>query len=110
MVTQPVSTTQLTATTSDPDGDTVTHWWQVVRMPAGAKAVIVRPGARETYVHGLSLPGEYVFRLTAIDRTKSVSKELIVTVAPKSTAIRPTVRKLEQSLPAKSVSDLDVMH
>jgi len=79
-LTPPAATTNLSATTSDPDGDVISHWWSVKRAPAGAKPVFAREGSRTTRVSGLTAEGEYVFRLTVVDRTKFIEKGITVTV------------------------------
>ena len=60
-------TTQLSATTSDADGDTVTHWWTVKTAPAGAKPVFDTHGHAATNVSGLTVAGTYTFTVSAID-------------------------------------------
>jgi len=78
----PASTAILSAQTVDPDGDVVTHWWSVKASPYGAKPIIEKPGSPVTVVKGLSVPGKYVFTLTAIDRTKVVRQDVSVIVQP----------------------------
>jgi len=80
LVTRRTGATRLTAETADPDGDVVTHWWSADRWPGGAPPKIERPGAPNTRVTGLSRAGEYVFTLTAVDRTEAVRTRVIVTV------------------------------
>ncbi len=70
----------LAARTHDPDGDTVTHWWWVKRAPNGARPVFSNAGAATTGVADLTVPGSYVFVISAIDRTKHVTREVRVTV------------------------------
>ena len=70
----------LAARTHDPDGDTVTHWWWVKRAPNGATPVFSNAGAATTGVADLTVPGSYVFVISAIDRTKHVTREVRVTV------------------------------
>jgi len=70
----------LSAKTSDPDGDTVTHWWWVKRAPKGATPRFTMQGAATTEVAGLTIPGQYVFVLSAIDRTKHTTREVRMTV------------------------------
>jgi len=82
----PASRTSLTARTSDPDGDVISHWWSVRRSPAGARPVLARPGARDTTVTGLTVPGTYLFRLTVVDRTRFAAKDVLVTVGAKRPA------------------------
>jgi len=83
VLTPPESTTFLSAATSDPDGDVISHWWRVKTSPAGAKVVLARPGGRDTRVSGLTVAGTYMFELTAVDRTKFATKDVVVTVAGK---------------------------
>ena len=64
----PETKATLSAKTSDPDGDVITHWWTVQRAPAGAKPVFEKQGAAATAVSGLTVEGTYVFTLAAIDR------------------------------------------
>jgi len=77
----PVSEVELSARTSDPDGDAVSHWWRVKSAPAGARPVFSKQGGRDTKVSGLRTEGAYVFELTAVDRSKATSKQVSVTVS-----------------------------
>ena len=72
--------TVLSAKTGDPDNDTVTHWWWVKRAPKGARPVFTKQGAATTEVAGLTVPGQYVFVISAIDRTKHTSHEVRLSV------------------------------
>ncbi len=69
MVTLPADTSALSGITSDPDGDTITHWWIVQSVPSGANPIFSAQGERLTTVSNLTSPGTYVFTLRAIDRT-----------------------------------------
>lgn len=82
-LTPPTATTALSATTRDPDGDTISHWWRVTARPAGASPVFAKQGGRDTEVRGLSIPGIYTFTLTVVDRTKFAQKNATVVVHPK---------------------------
>jgi len=79
--TPPEGTPFLSATTGDPDGDTISHWWRMKKGPAGANIAFAKQGSRDTKVEGLSLEGTYVFELTVVDRTQFVTEEVAVTVA-----------------------------
>jgi len=79
-LTPPESKTVLSAKTSDPDGDVITHWWSVQRAPAGAKPVFEKPGSPSTAVSGLDAEGTYVFTLTAIDRAAPTRANVTVIV------------------------------
>jgi hypothetical protein len=76
--------TLLSATTRDPDGDSVSHWWRVKSCPSGAKPVFEVQCARDTKVRGLNVEGVYVFELTVVDRTKVATRQVAVTVAAKA--------------------------
>jgi hypothetical protein len=76
----PASSTTLSATTSDPDGDVMSHWWSVKSAPAGAHPVFSHQGAPNTNVSDLSVAGTYTFTLTVVDRSKSTSRDVTVTV------------------------------
>ena len=73
-------TIELTAATSDPDGDTITHWWSVKTAPAGAKVVFAKAGSPNTTVSGLTIEGTYVFTLSVIDRNHVVNRDVTVTI------------------------------
>lgn len=79
-LTLPTSRTTLSATTSDPDGDVISHWWSVKSAPAGAKPVFRRQGAPNTNVSDLSVAGTYTFTLTVVDRAGYTSRDVTVTV------------------------------
>jgi O-glycosyl hydrolase len=76
----PDDSTSLSATTSDPDADMITHWWSVKSVPSGANAVFTQQGSPNTNVSGLTSVGTYVFTLTVVDRTKYTSSDVSVTV------------------------------
>lgn len=85
----PASAATLTAATSDPDGDVVTHWWSVRRAPAGARVAFTKQGGPVTRVTGVTVPGYYAFRLTAVDRTKVATKDVTLAARPESGAADP---------------------
>ncbi len=76
----PQSTATLSAKTDDPDGDVITHWWEVKSAPAGANVRFERQGAATTKVFGLTAQGTYTFTLTVVDRTKFVRKDVSLVV------------------------------
>ena len=57
---------QLTGTSTDPDGDTVTHAWQLTGRPAGSSATLGSAGGAATVLTPDVL-GDYVVTLTATD-------------------------------------------
>jgi hypothetical protein len=83
-LTLPASETQLSATTRDPDGDVITHWWRLKSGPPGAAPVFLKQGGRDTTVRGLTAEGAYVFELTVVDRTLLARKSVSVTVVGKA--------------------------
>ena len=88
-LTLPTHTTALSATTRDPDGDVISHWWRVKRAPAAAKPVLATQGRRDTKVSGLTAAGTYAFTLTVVDRTKVAKRDVTVTVVGKGAAAEP---------------------
>ena len=72
----------LSAATSDPDGDVISHCWSVKRAPDGAAPVFARPGAAETQVTGLTKAGRYVFTLTVVDRSAFTRQDVTLAVGP----------------------------
>ncbi len=90
-ITLPVQTTGLSATTSDPDGDPLSHWWSVKSKPAGAAPVFSAQGSPNSDVTGLTVPGTYVFTLRAVDRTRVAQRDVTVTVLDAGTS-RPVNR------------------
>jgi len=89
----PESKATLSAKTSDPDGDVITHWWTVQRAPAGAKPVFEKQGAPATAVSGLTVEGAYVFTLTAVDRTMPTRASVTVLVGKDATGAAPAPPK-----------------
>jgi hypothetical protein len=77
----PASTATLSAATSDPDGDVITHWWRVKTAAPGAKPAFANQGGQDTKVTGLSIPGTYVFTVTAVDRTEFATRDVSVVVS-----------------------------
>ena len=65
----PVDSSQLSGITSDPNNDTITHWWMIKSVPAGANPIFSAQGERLTTVSNLTVPGTYIFTLRVIDRT-----------------------------------------
>jgi hypothetical protein len=85
----PDTSTTIAAVTRDPDGDLLSHWWRVKSSPAGAQLAFSRQGGRDTKASGLTVAGTYVFELTVVDRTRFVTRDVVVTVAAKRPATRP---------------------
>ena len=81
----------LSAVTSDPNGDIITHWWTVSTAPAGANPVFSAQGERVTEVSNLTIPGIYVFTLTLIDRTLYTTKKDTVIVSACTIPVTPLV-------------------
>ena len=80
-LTLPASATQLTATTSDPQGQLLRHWWYVKSVPAGAKPIFDHQGLPVSNVSGLTVPGTYTFTLRAFDDIHMSTKDISVVVS-----------------------------
>ncbi|HUV63665.1 MAG TPA: hypothetical protein VMW24_07175 [Sedimentisphaerales bacterium] len=79
-ITLPAEATWLSATTGDPDGDPISHWWSVKSKPVDASPAFSAQGSPSTGVTGLTAPGTYVFTLNVVDRTKVTRRDVAVTV------------------------------
>lgn len=81
-LTLPVSSIQLTSTSSDADGDPLTHWWKLISAPAGASPQFSTQTAANTAVTGMILPGTYSFQHVVTDQFSfNTSSTVSVTVA-----------------------------
>ncbi len=83
----PVDSSLLSAVTSDPDGDIITHWWTVKSAPAGANPTFSMQGERINEAQNLTVPGRYIFLLTLIDRTLYTTKVDTVVVNLNNTSV-----------------------
>jgi len=83
------SRTYLSATTGDRDGDVISHWWSVKSAPEGAAPAFANQGSPGTNVTRLTIPGNYVFTLTVVDRTKYTTRDVTVTVG--GSAVPPAI-------------------
>ncbi len=81
-LTLPASSSQLTATTSDPAGQLLRHWWVVKTAPAGARPIFDHQGLPNSNVSNLLLPGTYTFTLRAFDDIHMTTKDVTLTVSP----------------------------
>ncbi|MBK8040631.1 MAG: hypothetical protein IPK22_26395 [Verrucomicrobiaceae bacterium] len=75
----PASSTQLNSTSSDSDGDVLSHWWRFNSGPTGAKPVFQNQAAANTQITGLIVPGTYSFEHVVSDRF-NFKKSTAVTV------------------------------
>jgi hypothetical protein len=73
-------TIQLYATTSDPDGDEIGHWWSVESSPTGATVTIAEQSTPNTSVAGLTIAGTYRFKLNVVDRADVTTATVTVGV------------------------------
>lgn len=81
-LTLPASSSQLTATTSDPANQLLRHWWVVKAAPVGARPVFDHQGLPNSNVSNLLLPGTYTFTLRAFDDIHMTTKDVTLTVSP----------------------------
>ncbi len=68
-LTLPVSSTDLTSTSADSNGDTLSHWWRVLSAPAGARPIFTAQRSPDTSVSGLIVPGTYSFQHVVTDES-----------------------------------------
>lgn len=74
--------TLLRAVAFDLERDPLQFRWSTVRQPEGAAAVLETPLQPACKVTGMTLPGDYVFRVEVSDPTHTVPLELTVPVYP----------------------------
>jgi hypothetical protein len=83
------TSTTLRSSVWNVDNDTLTLQWIVQSQPPGANAQFATPTENDTTVSGMTVAGDYVFRLTVSDGTNVVSRDHTVPVYPAN--ITPTV-------------------
>ena len=66
----------------DIEGDPVTFHWSIAAQPDGASPVLETPDDIKCRVTGMTVAGDYVFRLTASDPTHTVTVDHTVPVYP----------------------------
>ncbi len=76
----PRATADLLCRATDPEGDSLSYRWSVVRQPEGAKAVLATPRAAATRADGLIAPGEYLFAIEVGDGANTVRREVLMNV------------------------------
>jgi len=76
----PLSKIILKAKVRDPEGDITTSYWSIKKCPLSAKIYFEKPGLPTTQVSGYFVSGEYIFTITAIDRTKFTSRDVKVSI------------------------------
>jgi hypothetical protein len=74
--------TLLRAGAWDVEDDPVTYRWSVASGPPGAAPVLEKPAEQACEVTGLTVPGDYVFRLAVSDPTHTVTVDHTVPVYP----------------------------
>jgi hypothetical protein len=81
----PSGSSQLSVATSDPNSDTITHWWLIKSVPAGATPIFSAQGERTTEIGNLITPGIYIFTLRTIDESAFTIKDDTVIVKADTT-------------------------
>ena len=76
----PRSTTKLSCRATDPEGDSLSYAWSVVRQPDGARASLATPATATALADGLTAPGEYLFAVQVADGTNTVRREVLLKV------------------------------
>ncbi len=90
-VTLPDSSTHLRAWAVDLEGDPLAFEWKVVKQPPGANVALNIPPKAKTgdparIASGMTVAGDYVFRIEISDGANTVSKDHTVTVHPENHA------------------------
>lgn len=91
----PQNSTTLRAETRNYEGKALSGQWSVSQQPEGAAAALATPDANSCMASGLDVPGEYVFRFTAVDAPAyTAAKDLTVRVYPENVN-PPTIANAE---------------
>jgi hypothetical protein len=92
-ITLPTTTASLSGTATDTDSTPIaTNIWTVKSSPSESAAAMAAPNALTTGVSGLTVSGNYVFRLTATDTAaNSAYDEVTITVNPRPVNQAPAV-------------------
>lgn len=90
MLTLPASSTQLRCATLDLEGDPISYHWMLTSQPPGASASLANPTTTNCSVTGMTVAGDYVFKLEVSDPTHTVLENLVVTVYPRNPSA-PTI-------------------
>ena len=102
----PVSASQLTATTSDPQLQLLRHWWAIKSTPAGAKPIFDHQGLPNSNVSSLTVPGTYVFTLRSYDDIHMTTKDVTVVVQKSTKSVATPVAASSIEVYPNPVSDL----
>ncbi|VGO15085.1 hypothetical protein PDESU_03665 [Pontiella desulfatans] len=86
VVTLPQAGTQMRGYAWDLGGTALTYQWTVVSQPPGAAAIFAASTNMNSDVTGMTVAGEYVFRLEASDGISTDAEEFMVTVHPENAA------------------------
>ncbi|MDF3128556.1 glycoside hydrolase family 30 beta sandwich domain-containing protein [Kiritimatiellaeota bacterium B1221] len=105
-VTLPDSSTSLRSSVRDRNGDTLSYQWSIVSQPQGATVSFETPTDDRTVVNGLTVAGDYVFRITADDGSTQVSLDHTVPVYPlnNTPVVSASASPTSLSLPAAQAS------
>lgn len=76
----PVSTATLSATANDAELHALTYHWTAEKYPGGASPVFGNANAASTSVSGLTVAGNYVFRIDVNDGTNTSTKKVYLVV------------------------------
>lgn len=81
-LTMPASSVQLMCSATDSEMNELSYAWSIISHPEGAQVSLAEPNAAVTRVDGLTVPGDYVFRLEITDPTHTVTVDHTVPVYP----------------------------
>lgn len=74
------STTNLSASATDPELDPMSYSWSVTSQPLGASASLSTPNSASTSATGLTAAGQYVFTVAVSDGTNTVTRDVVLNV------------------------------
>jgi hypothetical protein len=78
-VTLPASAVTLSSAAQDVEAERLSMAWRIVRQPPRARVSLAAPAGAETQATGLTVPGEYVFAVTARDASGAeTTREVVV--------------------------------
>ena len=75
-LTQPASTTTLSATATDPETNVLTYAWAVLSSPPGANVGLNTPTSASCTATGLIVAGNYLFQVSVSDGADMVTRRL----------------------------------
>lgn len=95
-LTQPSSSTTLSAAARDPELDSISYVWSVKTNPPGASVNLATPNAASCGASGLTVAGRYAFNVAISDPTHTINREVRIDVYAGN---RPPAVELHNRIP-----------